>query len=226
MIRSSVGALALVLACTVAAHADGKYTITKIKSDPPKEVKEPIRKLLSEHAARLQDDKGGVVGEIWFRQDIPAKATPEQVKNGLTYREIEEGTLFGVARFDRIMTDYRKQKVLPGVYTMRLGFQPMDGDHMGTSPFSEFFLLIPAAVDSKPEAPEAKQLRERSAQAVKTSHPGVLLLFPNTKPDSTLQLAAKENDHWVLNYPAAVVVDGKKTVLGVGLTVIGHSTLE
>lgn len=226
MVRISGGAFIFVLACAAAAHADGKYTITKVKSAPPKEIKEPIRQLLAEHAARLQDDKGGLVGEVWFRKEIPAKATAEQVKNGLTYREIEEGTLFGAVRFDRLMTDYRKQKIMPGVYTLRLGFQPMDGDHMGTAPTSDFFLVIPAAVDMKPEAPEAKQLREDSARAVKTSHPGVLLLFPNTKPDGSLRLAVKENDHWVLNYAAPVVVDGKKSMLGVGLTVVGHSTLE
>ena len=29
--------------------------------------------------------------------------------------------------------------------------QPMDGDHMGTAPYNEFCLLIPADKDKKPD---------------------------------------------------------------------------
>ena len=225
MIRTG-GLLCVFGLCASLALADGKYTIGMAKTKAPEQLQPPIQKLLSDHSIKLQDDKGEVVAEVWLSKEIPAKATPEQVKNGLTYREVEEGTLFGAIRFDRLMTDYRKQKIMPGVYTLRLGYQPMDGDHMGTSPHSEFFLLVPAALDAMPAAPEAKELRELSAKAVKTSHPGILMLFPNIKPENAPQLVSKENNHWVLNYKATISVGGTKTTLGVGLTLVGHSTLE
>src|SRR6202011_5762709 len=99
-----------------------------------------------------------MICEVWFRKELPVKATAEQLKNGLTYREVEESTVFGTIRYEQEASDYRKQKIKPGVYTMRLGFQPMDGDHMGTAPYGEFCLLVAAKADEKPDVMDAKEL--------------------------------------------------------------------
>jgi hypothetical protein len=226
MLRTCGWLIALVLVASPVIAADGKYSVRSAKNAPPKGLKEPIAKVLAASSLEFLDEKGAVIAEVWLRTEVPAKATAEQIKNGLTYREVEEGTLFAAVRFDRTVTDYRKQKIMPGVYTLRLGFQPMDGDHMGTAPYSEFFLIVPAATDDKPDATEAKQLREDSAKAAKTSHPAVLLLFPNSKPENEPKLVSKENNHWVLFFKAPVAVESQKTTLGVGLVLVGHSTLE
>src|SRR5205814_10522301 len=99
-----------------------------------------VRKLLDEQAlvVRSGDD---VVMTVWFRTEIPVKATEEQVKNGLTYREIPEGTLVGALEFPRTFTDYRKQQLPAGVYTLRSAIHPDIGDHTGTTPHPEFCLL-------------------------------------------------------------------------------------
>jgi len=207
------------------AWARGQYTVKLGTMQPPKELKEPIRNLLSEQSIQVTDG-GNVVGEFWFRKQLPAKATPEQVKNGLTYRELEEGTLLGAVRFDQQFTDYRKQKIKPGVYTLRLGFQPMDGDHMGTAPYNEFALLVPAHRDLKPDALETKEVREQSARATTGSHPAVMLLFPNEKPDAMPKIEAKENETQVLSLKEPVVVGSQKADLGISLTVAGHTTAE
>ena len=80
--------------------------------------------------------------------------------------------------------------------------------------------------DSKP--PEAKELREISAKAVGGSHPGVLLLFPNEKPEDAPKLLDKGNNTWTLAIKRPVGVDGKKAdgALGIALTLIGHTTAE
>ena len=136
--------------------ADG-YSVKAVDKTPaPAELQEPIRKLMGERCVQLLDAKGEILAEVWFRKDVPAKATDAQIKNGLTFREIAETTLFGAIRFPKQYTDYRKQKIQPGVYTLRLANQPMDGDHMGTAPFSEFLLLSPAAEDKKPDTMEPK----------------------------------------------------------------------
>src|SRR5262245_53937551 len=142
--------LALWLIATPSVWA-GNYSIKVGQTPPPQELREPFRKLLGERSIQFLDEKGTPVAEVWFRQVVPAKATPEQVKNGLTYHEVEETTFLGAIRFDQQITDFRKQKIKAGVYTLRLGFQPMDGDHMGTAPFPEFCLLIPASADRKPD---------------------------------------------------------------------------
>src|SRR6266540_2112808 len=134
-----------VLAITGAGWTgEGKYSIkTVAKSAPPKELDESIRKLLDSSSVQVLDPNNKVLCEVWF----PTEATAEQVKNGLSYRELKETTILGAVRFEQATTDYRKQKIKAGVYTLRLGFQPMDGDHMGTAPHNEFCLLVAADKD-------------------------------------------------------------------------------
>ena len=224
MLRTTSWALtALIAAVAPAWAAEGAYTIKAATAPPPKELKEGIAKLLSDHSVQLLDGKGSLLCEVWFRKEVPSKATPAQVKNGLTYRELEETTLLGAVRFDQPMTDFRKQKIKAGVYTLRLGFQPQDGDHMGTAPYPDFCLLAPAAADAKPDTMSAKELQELSTKASGTSHPAVFLLFPNEKPDEAPKLVDKGGEKWVLNVKEPVQAGGEKATLGVGLTLIGHS---
>src|SRR5262245_45072994 len=117
---------------------DAKYAIKVAETPPPKELEPAIQKLLGKQSIQLLDAGGKVLGEYWFRTEVPAEATDEQIKNGLTYREVPQSTIIGAVRFDQDTRDYRKQKVKAGVYTLRLGYQPMDGDHAGMSDFQEF----------------------------------------------------------------------------------------
>jgi hypothetical protein len=221
MIRWTAVGLCLAVAPLGAAH--GAYSIKTAMTPVPKEIKEPIARLLSDRSIQFLDDKGNSIGELWFRTEIPAKATPAQVKNGLTYREVDETTLLGAMRLDQQITDYRKQKIKAGVYTLRLGFQPMDGDHMGTAPYPEFCLLIPAADDEKPDTMAPKELQEMSGKSTGASHPGVLLLYPNNKPEETPKLVSPASGTWVLNLKEPVKAGDQKAVLGIGLTLVGHS---
>jgi hypothetical protein len=219
--------VAVLLAWAGTVRAGGTYTIKQSDNPPPKELQGSVRTLLAEHSFELHDTGGAIVCEIWFRKELPVKAAPEQIKNGLTYREVEESTVIGAIRYDQQSTDYRKQKIKPGIYTLRLGFQPMDGDHMGTAPYPDFCLLIPAELDQKPDLIESKELRELSAKAIGGSHPGVLLLFPNEKLDGAPELTDKGNNTWVLNLALPVSVDGQKVraSLGFGLTVVGQTAM-
>ena len=120
------------------------------------------------------------------------------------------------------MTDFRKQKIKAGVYTMRLGFQPMDGDHMGTAPYPEFCLLSPADSDEKPAAMTPKDLQDMSAKASGTTHPAVFLLYPNEKPEDAPKLIDKGKGIWVVNVKEPVTAGQEKTFIGLGLTLVGH----
>jgi hypothetical protein len=207
---------------TAAFTSAAEYSIKTAATPPPKELKEPIAKLLGERSVQILDSTGEAIAELWFRKELPAKATPEQVKNGLTYRELDETVLLGAVRFHQQGSDYRQQKIKPGVYTIRLGFQPMDGDHMGTAPHTEFGLVVPAAADGKPDTMSAKELQELSTKTSGSSHPAVLLLYPNDKPEDAPKLVDKGSGTWVLNLKQPVAVGGQKARVGIGLTLIGH----
>lgn len=194
------------------------------KLEPPKELKDTIRSLLSDEALVVRDAKDVVMSTMWFRKEIPAKATAQQVKNGLTYREIEQSTLVGALQLPAKWIDYRKQEIPKGVYTLRFGMQPQDGDHMGTAPHNEFCLLCPADKDTTPALMAVKALHELSATSHGATHPAVLLLFPNPKPEDTPKVISKGKGIFVANLKRTLVAAGEKTTLGFGLTVAGHTT--
>jgi len=213
----------LVLAVTSYVPAqDGKYAIKTMDTPPPKELSEPIRKLLGPKSVRFFEGSK-LVAELWFRKAVPTDATPEQIKNGITYRELKQSEIMGALKVESDWTDYRKQKVKPGAYTLRLGFQPMDGDHTGSSQFTEFFLILSAAKDTKTDLMEPKEMFETSMKSIGTGHPGVFMLFPNNKPGAS-QLVSKENNHMVLNAKHEIHIAGKKVGhIGTGLVVVGNA---
>src|SRR5262245_5927823 len=119
MLRTLACAVAL-LGCAAPALAQGKkYTLKTTDTEPPKELAEPLRKLLDKKAIQLLDASGTALVEVWFRQGVPVKATEAQVKNGLTYREVPLSTVIGALRVGKQTYDYRKQKIPAGVYTLR-----------------------------------------------------------------------------------------------------------
>jgi hypothetical protein len=232
MVRKLAGltGLACLLALAVpapfaqAAPKKAAYSIKVVAgAAAPKEVQEPIRKLLDDRCVQLLDARGTVVAEVWLRKEVPVKATEAQIKNGLTYREVPTSAVVGALRVPRQLFDYRKQKLPAGTYTLRLASQPMDGDHMGTAPYAEFVLASPAADDKKPDLMEAKALQEMSAKATE-GHPAVLLLFPGTGAGAEPKLANKGSGHWVLLVELGAAAGPRKAKLLLGLTLIGASS--
>jgi hypothetical protein len=215
--------LLLILTGPVSA---AKYTVKVEDAPPPAEVGNRVRSLLEVKGLSVYDDAGNLLLTVWPRKALESKATAEQVKSGLTYRELEESDVVGAVKFPKLWTDYRKQKIKAGVYTMRVGWQPMDGDHMGTAPFNEFCLLSPAAKDPSGDKMPAKALHELSAGSVGSSHPGVMLLFPNPKPADEPAVESKPNNIWLLNFKRPVTAAGQKASLGFSLVVIGQTMSE
>jgi hypothetical protein len=222
-LRSLGGTTLLLLAAAMPlSAADAKYAIKLAGSEPPKDLQEPIRALLGDRCVQLLDDKGDVLAEVWMRKEVPGKATEAQVKNGLTLREIPESSLIGVMRVSKQLSDYKKQKVPAGLYTLRLGYQPENGDHQGTAPFNEFCLACPAAEDKNPGTMPVKALYELSAKST-GSHPGVFLLFPGKDATAEPKLLDKGDGQWTILMKQDVTVGGTRTSIGIGLTLIGTS---
>jgi hypothetical protein len=219
----AVLAVQCLLALPALCNQDEKYTMKLADAKPPAQLKEAISALLEPSAVQVFDGKGELLCEVWFRKSTPAKATDAQVQNGLTYRELEQTTVLGAIRFARKAKDYRDQDVPAGVYTLRLAYQPQDGDHMGTAPYTEFCLVVAADRDEKPATLEPKGLHDLSAKSLGGNHPGVFLLFPNTKPNAKAELADQGMGHWVIRRGLEVDVNGKKAMIGVGLTVVGKA---
>jgi hypothetical protein len=216
------------LAGTTACGAIPERCTVKVgASEVPKDIAEPVRALLSDQAVQVFDEQGKLFCELWLRKEFTVKATAADVKKGIEYRKFEESTIFGAVRFAQTWTSFRKQTIKPGLYTLRLGFQPMDGDHQGSAPFNEFLLLSLPGDDRKANIMSHKEVTEMSSKTIPGgTHPAVLLLFPNPKPEDKPQLVNKGSMIWVLNLKSDVAGGGEKGVLGVGLTLFGATTLE
>ncbi|HET6574329.1 MAG TPA: hypothetical protein VFG68_12035 [Fimbriiglobus sp.] len=211
------------MVCGLTFAADPAGLTAKAQSlDPPAELSAPVGKLLDKSAVVVADKSGAAVLTVWFRAAVPAHATAEQVANGLTYREMPEGTLVGAVKFAGPFVDYRKQEIAAGVYTLRFLVQPDVGDHMGTAPHPEFLVLSPAAKDTDPEPLEPKALIKLSSASTNGEHPGVMLLFPHPAREAGPKILEKDGVK-VVAVSRTVDAEGTKSVLGFALTIAGHS---
>jgi hypothetical protein len=210
--------VSLIVLCATLAEAN--YSARTEKAELPEKVAESVRKLLDDQALVVRDGDR-VVMRIWFRREIPVKATEEQVKNGLTYREIPEGTLVGALEFPAQFTDFRKQALPAGIYTLRFAIQPDIGDHTGTAPHPEFCLICPADEDKSTEEIEKKKLIELSSKVNEGRHPAVLLLWPNNGKDEGVKVIDKGDGVLVATIKRPVVAGGQKTTLGFAVTIAG-----
>jgi hypothetical protein len=224
MIRT-LAATILVFAAPMSLAAD-KLTVKVSDAEPPRELGDAVRALLDGKAMAVSDDKGKLLCTVWAVKGLESKASADQAKAGLKYAQIEETTVVGAVRFAEEWRDYRKQKIKPGVYTLRLGIQPEDGDHQGTAPFNEFCLLTPAADDKRPDLLDPKDLHLQSNKSTTRKHPGIMLLFPNPKPPDAPAVEAKPKEHYVLSYKVPATAGTEKAHLGFSLVVVGATMAE
>jgi hypothetical protein len=213
----------MVLCTPLTLAGSGTYTIKTTTKAPPKALAAPIQELLSDQVVELYKD-GKLAAEVWFCKTIPGQVAADLANKNVTYKDLKQTSLLGAVHLHTNWGDYRKQNIKPGVYTLRLAFQPQDGDHMGTAPFPEFLLLTAAKTDTKADIMPIKSLVEASAASINTAHPAVLLLYPNQNPGGGVELSDKGNNTWVLNLKKSVATEKKgQATLGISLAIVGHT---
>jgi hypothetical protein len=172
-------------------------------------------------AAKLA--KGGVrvtlgktVLSFWWVEALPAGA------GSGGWAGVEEGTLVGALSVEGDFRDIRARIFKPGVYTLRYGIQPENGDHLGVSPFREFLLASPAALDSDPAPRGHDGTIEISKEAVGGSHPAVLSVDPPAAKQDVLQIHKTQLDHQSVVMEVPITRDGKPSgTLRFGVVVVG-----
>lgn len=190
------------------------FAVRVIDKAPPAALGEGIRQLLASKAVQISED-GQAVYELWFCRTIPIQSKPASAAEAL--KTLRETTLLGAAVASGHNRDYKDNEVAPGVYTMRFGLQPQDGDHLGTADYPYFAILIPAKYDEKPDTfTTYRPMVKASGRDVPTGHPNVLSLRPVSSPAGQVpQLNVPDTDHHsvVLRLPAAVEPGGESAEL-------------
>lgn len=165
---------------------------------------------LAKDGVKVMKPDGSVLCEMWFVATAPKTGEVEQ---NATWGAAH-GSLLGVVRVPARWSDRCGQTIKPGVYTMRLSFFPMNGDHQGVAPQRDFALLSPVAGDQDAAAlPGFDALMEMSRTASGTPHPLVLSLWKEDKAGTAGVAAEGEHDQvlrtTVGGVAVAIVVVGR-----------------
>jgi len=180
-------ALAIAFALLRPCAAAAQLTAAKADAAPPDEIAAPIRALLGP-AAKIT--AGATTLDFWW-------ITSLVVKDGgpVEWAQVAEGALIGAVRVSGAFKDIRGKAVKPGVYTLRFGLQPQNGDHLGASPFREYLLLSPAAADTDPKPLGFEGTVAISKQTIGASHPAALSLDPPIATAAPLTTTTNELEH-------------------------------
>lgn len=156
--------------------------VTPLTDKPPSELSGGVASRLAPAAKVVT---GGATLEIWLVQAI------EGATQG--WGGVDSGTLVGAMRVTGTFKEIRGKVVKPGVYTLRYGQQPQNGDHLGISQFREFLLLSPAAIDKDAKVLGFDGVVALSKEVIGTAHPASLSLDPPEDAPGAV-LAAYKND--------------------------------
>jgi hypothetical protein len=172
-------------------------------SDPvPTEIAAPVAAKVAPGGVRAT--VSGATITFWWVADLP----------GASWADVPEGTLVGAVKLDADMRDIRGRPLKAGVYTLRYGIQPKNDDHFGVSPFRNFLLLSPAAVDTDPAGRDHDGIIELSRQTLGGKHPAVLSIDPPAGKDAPLSVYTTD-----LGHKSLIVEVGK---LKFGIVLIGR----
>jgi hypothetical protein len=210
----------------ISGFAQDSFKAAVLKEPPPANLAPDMRNALGAEGFRIQDGSGQTLADIWLRKAIPCAEKPAGAKGTIQFPFLADGELLGLLRFATEGHDYRDQPIAKGVYTVRYGLQPVNGDHLGVSDYRDYSLLLPAAKDQSLTSPPRKQLEERSAASAGTSHPAVFLMLAarsGASQPGPLMIHDAEKNTWSIVLPLHLQMRGtaETIVHPVQLVVVG-----
>lgn len=217
--------LAFMLSAADPAVADG-LKLKVVAKEPPAELDASIRATLQAKAVQLLDGDAPAI-EFWFRTEVPLTAEPASAEKALD--ALRQATLLGAVAVRSARRDYKNNALGTGIHTMRFALQPQDGDHLGTSDFNYFLVLVPVKLDPKLEGiADYKALVKASSQETSTEHPVILSLRPvDTASGELPALSAPAPEHKAirLKLPAKAAGSANPTELVFDLVYEGKGHL-
>ncbi|MFO0952181.1 MAG: hypothetical protein U0835_13735 [Isosphaeraceae bacterium] len=218
---SAVLGLGLLAGLAPSALAQDSFKIEPTKEAPPAALAAPIRESLKPEGFKIVDGGGKVYAEFWLRKATPASEKPAGPKGPVQFPFLADGELLGALRFPGEGRDNRDQSIAKGIYTLRYGLQPVNGDHLGVSPFRDYVLMLPAAKDTAVAGVPRKALEEKSSESAGTSHPAVMLLSAPA-PSAAVPSVTRdeEKNTWSAVVPLSVQVKGESGTTAVNVQVL------
>ena len=194
-------------------------TAKELPNDLPKPIAEKM-----EPAGYQIAEPSGILGTVWFAKDVTLK--PGFQPGFMVKYPFNVGELVGVLKVEKdgSMTDFRGQELKAGLYTLRYGQQPQDGNHIGTSETSDFLLASPIAKDAKPATlTDMDEFIKNSAAAAGSNHPAIFSLLPTEKAGEAKLTYNKDRDFWILDAAITGKDKDKAVKVPVKLVVVGKA---
>ena len=197
-----------------AAEFSVKVTTTPV----PKDVSAAVKKTLGKDCIQLSIG-GKPWLEFWLRAPLPLKAKPAKPEKALD--ALATATLMGVVRVHKSGRDYRDDDLYQGVFTMRYGKIPGDGNHLGATDFPYFAVLIPAKKDPKLDTYKTfKTMTKASLKDTASEHPMILSLRPAKKAAATPTIIEPAPEHRSILLKTAGQLKGDKKRIEIPLQVV------
>lgn len=220
--------LSLVVVCILSVNSPAfAFTLNVEDKDAPADVRDEVKEKLSGKVHQISGD-GEPFFEFWFAKTVELNAIAKTMKDML--ENLDEIALLGVivVHDNEERFDFREDPIDPGTYVMRMSLQPQDGNHMGTSPFDTFALLVPQDRDEEVvEIDDPEEMVDIASEHTIAEHPPILSLQPLENAEGEFpRLTHDEEEDWyflVIELPATA--DGEPTKLNLNLVFEGIGDL-
>ena len=209
MFRLPIVVMALVFAGFSPSHASsaqGGFSFAIEEKAPPEEIAADVREKIASKAYQLSD-ANGLFFEIWLVPELALSEIGATTKESMEM--IKPISLLGaIVVHQDDHHGFRNDPIDLGTYVLRMSIQPEDGDHVGTSPFDFFAILMPYDTDDElKEFPEDHEFMvELASEGTVAEHPAILALQPMDSADGEFpRLEVNEDEEWhslCLNFPA------------------------
>src|SRR5713101_4205032 len=188
-------------------------------------ISESIRKTLQPKAVQVVEGATPRF-EFWFSAEVPLKSKPASTDKALD--ALRETTLLGAAAVGSGQRDYKDNEIAAGVYTLRFGLQPQDGDHLGTAEYQYFAVLIPARSDTALDGLTTfKAMAKASGKETASGHPMVLSLRPVSADGAGLpKLNEPAAGHKSVRVNLVAKAGEEKTAIMFELVCQGHGHIQ
>ena len=215
MFRQTLVALMACAALAARPAAAQQLSAAPLDVKPPEQIAAPLRALLNDRGVSVTVGKTSI--DFWWVKTLPAGGDGPFAWTG-----VAEGTFVGAARVTGRHSDIRGRTIREGVYTLRLGIQPQNGDHLGVSPYREFLHIIPAGSDPEPKPAGHEGAIELSKPTIKSSHPALWSLDPPVADGQPLSTVTNDAGHQSIVFEIAVQRGGRTQPARFGLILLGE----
>ena len=198
-----------------------EYTLQPLAElAPSKGVPPAVATQLAPQGVRIMRGSTRSLCDVWLCKVWPVK--PDFTPDSSVLYPFQPGQLIGLIRYNSKGNDFRNQEIPAGMYTLRYGQQPVDGNHVGTSDTRDFLLLLPADQDTDAKPLAEADLFKLSPKASGGTHPTMLSML-RAGEGGNMQALRHQEDRELWSLRLVGQSAEKRSPLVIEFVVVGHA---